>query len=134
MKNFPQGKLIGIFITGLVIGWMSFRFMYPTLAPTSPAMTLGENTGRIIVFDVPGWPTPNFLFQKEGRLPVVLYPTMTNTNLTVHLRDGRTLSYQQFVEEFKSQSENYSHALFVVDYRENNAEELGSVTRLQQTR
>ncbi len=123
-----------MFVVGIIIGWGAFRFMYPVFAPTSPIISLGNNTGRIVTFDVEGWGTPNFFFQQEGRLPVVLYPAAgTMTLTTVALLDGRIMTYQTFVEDFKSTGgEAHAHSLFTVDYQENDIDELGYVLSIKE--
>ncbi len=129
-------KFMGTFIVGILIGLGVFCLVYPRLAPTSPVISLGENTGRIVAFDISAWGTPNMLFQQEGRLPVVFYPSVENmTSPTVTLLDGGTMSYQEFVANFTaSQGEDYAHALFTVSYKENDVDELGYVTSIKQVK
>lgn len=133
MKISKNWSFFAMLIVGMFAGLGISQFINP-LAETSPEVRLGQNDGRIIAFDVRSWPTPNFLFQQEGDLPIVLYPAVGSLP-TVSLLDGRVMTYQEFVEDFQSIGrESYDHALFSVDYQENNIDELGYVMSIKQIR
>lgn len=131
--NFSKNwSLIVVLIVGILVGWGISKFINP-LAETSPRIHIGQNEGRIVTFDVAAWPTPNFLFQQEGRLPIVFYPAVGDMMPPVTLLDGRTLTYLEFVEDFNTTvGENYSHTLFSIDYQENDVDELGYVIAINQ--
>lgn len=113
---------------GIIIGFiLSFGFFYFRYAATNPTITIGENTGRIITFNVQSWPTPNFLFQQEGHLPVILYPAVGEESLAVRLNDEGTITYSEFAEKFLKNEERFSLSKFVITYREDDVDELGYV-------
>lgn len=116
---FVIGLLGGIVVTALFLSFNSPR--------TDPAIKIGENSGRILAFDVQSWPTPNFLFQQEGRLPVVLFKGWgAEFEPMVTLRDGHKLKFNEFANRFNN-NEDIANSTFTITYKENNFEEQGAV-------
>ncbi len=133
IKISSRCKPVGFCLLGIIIGWTAFRLIYPTLAPTSPTIVIGDNIGQIVSLDISPWGTPNFLFKQNGHLPVILYPAVGDQAPLVTLLDGRRMSYQEFSEDFKSNtSDPYAHSIFLLDYQENDIDELGYVTSISE--
>lgn len=123
---------VAAFILGVIVTFtfQAFLFQGPTSAPH---LSFGENKGRIVTFDVGAWPGPNFLFQQEGKVPMVIYSAVGSLSPSVTLLDGRVLSYQDFISLFRSSGgEEFSRAFFLVDYQENGVDELGYAMSIRQ--
>lgn len=131
MKKHILSFLIGLLV-GIVVTVLFFSFNSPR---TDPAIKIGENTGRIVAFDVQSWPTPNFLLQQEGRLPVVLLKGWGDEfEPMVTLRDGTKLTYAEFADKFSNNEKGFADSIYTVTYKEDDNNELGAVYSIIQNK
>lgn len=131
MKKHILPFVIG-FLGGVAITALFFSFSSPR---TDPSIKIGNNTGRVIAFNVQSWPTPNFLFQQEGRLPVVLFKGWGDEfEPMVTLRDGTKLTYAEFADKFSNNEQGFADSTYTVTYKEDDTNELGAVYSIIQNK
>jgi hypothetical protein len=126
--------LLGLFV-GAILGWGAFTLMTPRYAPTNPRMMVGDkNQGRILGFNVQGYPGGNFIFKEDGHLPVIVFPSVAGDEpIPVTLLDGTVMSLEEFMNDFQTNTTDpYAHSIFQLDYQEDGVNELGYVMSLKE--
>ncbi len=122
-----------VFLGGLIVGAGADYVVDSQVASANPTIHIGSNMGRIISFNVQSFPTPNFLFQQEGRLPVVLYPKPeVLEQIPVTLTDGQEISFSELMTGIQQNEERFNSSQFEINYQEKSSNELGWVEGITQ--